>query len=138
VIKVLLEYGADPLMPLDENTTIIHYCLCHRAHVDPLLMVPGLKLEHHDGYGKTMLLAACAHGGSDELFDIRPAPSRIRLVRKLCDLGADMSAADGEGNTAAHLLIHRHESWARKQMADLIVEIIDKCPTLLSQKNNQG
>ncbi|KAL2800461.1 ankyrin repeat-containing domain protein [Aspergillus keveii] len=138
VIKVLLEYGADPLMPLDGDTTIIHYCLCHRAHVYPLLTVPGLNLEHRDGYGRTMLLAACAHGDSDELFDIRPAPSRIRLVRKLCDMGAELSVADGEGNTAAHLLIHRHGPWALKRMADLIVDIIEKCPSLLSQKNNKG
>ncbi|KAL3484484.1 ankyrin repeat-containing domain protein [Aspergillus germanicus] len=137
-VPVLIEYGADPLMPLEENTTIIHYCLCHRTHVHPFLTVPGLNLEHRDGYGRTMLLAACAHGDSDELIDIRPAPSRIRLVRKLCDMGADMSAANGEGNTAAHLLIHRHGSWARKQMADLIVDIIEKCPSLLNQKNSQG
>jgi hypothetical protein len=90
--------------------TIIHYCLCHQAHVHPLLAVPGLDLEHRDGYGRAMLLAACAHGDSDELTNIRPARSRIRLVRKLCDMGADVSALDGEGNTAAHLLIHQHDS----------------------------
>ncbi|KAL2851539.1 ankyrin repeat-containing domain protein [Aspergillus pseudoustus] len=49
VIQVLLEYGADPLLPIDGNTTIIHYCLCYRAIVQPFLAVPGLDVEYRDG-----------------------------------------------------------------------------------------
>ncbi|KAL3455219.1 ankyrin repeat-containing domain protein [Aspergillus heterothallicus] len=138
VIQVLFEYGADPLIPVDGNTTIIHHCVSHREMAQTLSKVPGLDLEHRDGTGKTMLLAAFTRGDSDQLIDIRPTSSRITLVHRLCGMGADLSVADGEGNTAAHLLIHLHKPYERERMTDIILFIVEKRPSLLRQKNNEG
>lgn len=147
ILELLLKHGADPFLPIDD-TTVMHELFDRNGVLEPLLRLPRLNLERRDGHGRTLLLAACNVQGNAlaPLSTIIPTTSidgkpRAELVWKLCDLGADVSAVDSEGNTALHLLIDSALNKVlleKSHIIDLLPWLIEKCPSLLHHRNNTG
>lgn len=128
IIRLLLSHGANPFLPY-EGTIIIHDILHHRGIYEPLLALPQLNLEQRDGRGRTLLLAACEGKEGEDQF---------RLIDRLCQMGADVSAVDSHGDNALHLIINGIEKTDQQQSADLLLSLIRRCASLLHRRNNQG
>ncbi|KAL4866711.1 ankyrin repeat-containing domain protein [Aspergillus spectabilis] len=136
IVQLLLDHGADPFLPIDGDTTIMHSLLSGDAIVEPLLALPNFCLERRDQCGRTLLLAAC----NEDKHSYRPMRSRLEIVRTLCDRGADASAVTNNGDTAASLLL-AVASPGRYPVAKVdgtIHFLLQKCPSLLHCANARG
>ena len=138
IVRILLDNGADPFQSHDETTTIMHDLLDQGGTTGPLLSLPGLDLEKRDGCGRTLLLAACKSQAPSTHFDIL-GKSRGELISKLCDMGADVSAVDNNGNNVLHSLIDAiRKNRIEIDLPSMLPLFIDKCPALLHQANSKG
>ncbi|KAJ5091685.1 hypothetical protein NUU61_006555 [Penicillium alfredii] len=143
IVQMLLDYGADPFQPCGDETTIIHDLLQQGGILDPLLALSGLELEKRDVPGRTLLLAACdVHETSNQRFfqyNEFPARWRASLIKRLCDMGADVSAVTNNGNNVLHLLATATQ-WIDEpqEIVDTFPGFIEKFPALLHQQNEKG
>ncbi|KAL4913089.1 ankyrin repeat-containing domain protein [Aspergillus aurantiobrunneus] len=140
IMQMLLDRGADPFGPVAEGTTVMHLLLSRNAVVEPLLELPDLDLERRDESGRTILLAAAAKGDSKSSrgFRYRPLHSRLQLVHKLCEMGADLSATTNEGNTVIHLLLQQAHRSKQDGLAEMIRQLAEQSPSLIHQQNSTG
>ncbi|PLB44109.1 ankyrin [Aspergillus steynii IBT 23096] len=139
IVEILLGHGATPFSPL-ENTTILHDVIDYGGTLEPLLALPALDLEQRDIKERTLLLAAC--GGRDPgetPFNRHLGRYRIELIRKLCAMGADVSAVDSHKRNVLHLLVTTmKEAKDQIEFTGLIKELIMKRPDLLQERNEEG
>ncbi|KAL3451363.1 ankyrin repeat-containing domain protein [Aspergillus insuetus] len=147
IVNLLLAHGASPFLNTgldDTKNIIIHDIIYQRGIFEPLLQHPDLNLEQRDGNGKTLLLAACSKRKMDSFMGRRTRVSPLEAIRQLCDMGADMTAADNNGDRAVHLLLRASQegdpsgdtnidAWSK-----LISFVLDRKPDLISQRNNEG
>ncbi|RDW65756.1 uncharacterized protein DSM5745_09495 [Aspergillus mulundensis] len=158
IVKLLLEHGANPFLPVcpDESEILIHDVIYQWGIVEPLLAIPNLDPHLRDGSGRTLLLAACspqkedfidAWGCGKERDNWRSAlgsavARREHAITRLCDLGADVTATDGEGNTALHLLLTVAEDAEANPLPDewttLLSFMLAQRPDMIHQRNNAG
>lgn len=135
-VQLLLDHGADPFAPLNGDTTILHDLFSQRAMVDTFLAQPNIEIDQRDARGRTLLLAACHE--PDKGYN-RDLESVLKVIRKLWDMGADITAATNEGNTVVHLLLRT--SGLREQddgVAVMLSQLLQKCPSLAHCKNVAG
>ncbi|RJE23232.1 NACHT domain protein [Aspergillus sclerotialis] len=138
IVRMLLDHGADPFQSHDDTTTVLHDLLDQGGTTDPLLSLPGLDLETRDGRGRTLLLAACGSQACGTHYESL-GKSHSELISKLYDMGADVSAADNNGNNVLHSLIDAiRKNKSEKDLMSMVPLFIDKCPALLHQANNEG
>ncbi|PYI03525.1 ankyrin [Aspergillus sclerotiicarbonarius CBS 121057] len=138
VVELLLAHGADPFCSSGDATAIIHDVFNQGGIVEPFLArLTESDLERRDAHGRTLLLAACEVGRN---LESHPTDStqKANTVSRLCEMGADLSITDKQGNNVLHLLV------APKQHGDpsagqILPMVISKCPpTLIHQMNQQG
>lgn len=135
-VQLLLDHGADPFAPLNQDTTILHDLLSQNAMVDTFLAQPNIEIDRRDARGRTLLLAACH---SPEKGYSRDINSVLELIRKLWDMGADIRAATNEGNTVAHLLLRISEPGEDEDgVAAILGQLFQECPSLAHQQNVAG
>lgn len=146
IINVLLEYGANPYatyiptaqpkyslfgdphpVQMDNDVSghqrrpIIHHVLENGKTLEPFLQLPSLELEHQDGSGCTLLLAASKsrkilHTRLDNLQG-QEGQGKL-IIDELVDRGANIAAQDNEGKTILHHIFHRTER------TDIHVEVV--------------
>lgn len=95
IVKLLLEKGADPDLQNSSKSTALHYA-ASKGHEEVLLEIlksagkPNLEVK--DASGSTPLGRAASRGN-------------MGCVKLLIQQGADVCAADNDGNTALHLAV---------------------------------
>ncbi|KIA75902.1 hypothetical protein HK57_00307 [Aspergillus ustus] len=143
IVNLLLSHDASPFLhtnPDEAKDIIIHEIIYHRGILGPLIGHPDIDLEQRDGDGKTLFLAACSPKKPDSYPSVGPHTA----LRQLCEMGADLTATDKNGNNAIHLLIGASEELKRCSTIDVatwidpISFVLDKVPHLISQQNNGG
>ncbi|KAJ5286708.1 hypothetical protein N7478_002394 [Penicillium angulare] len=95
-VSILLQYGANPLHPLHDNTSTAFHEICRANHRIQRLVSTGLDLNARFGQGCTPLMKVrmgC------------PKEDQGRAVLALVNLGADVKAMDDSGSTALHYAI---------------------------------
>lgn len=161
LIRLLLEYGADPFLhnrsntQNDDNTLILHEIIADGSIIQPWLELPDLNLERRDPRGQTLLLAAARsdfgtnsysckvplfphRGGSVEASSWQEGdPTRAMTVY---ELGADLTAVDNQGNNVLHNLAGRNysEMSAQEQFRRTMALFVEKAPELMDQANSLG
>ncbi|RAK98716.1 ankyrin, partial [Aspergillus ibericus CBS 121593] len=152
IVELFLAHGADPFCSFGDDTTIMHDVFHQGGIVEPFLAwLTGLDLGRKDGHGRTLLLAACEvshkkdhfHYMRTRVFDnLEPRPTastqKAHAVARLCEMGANLSITDQQGNTVLHLLVapERHGNPSAGQFLPMM---ISKCPPhLINQKNQEG
>lgn len=149
LLRSLIENGANPYLPLNENETLIHliFQLGPYRALNTLLEEPCIShvdFNHRDQRGRTVLMAACdwrfdSHDRSSP-FPFRPewVPSStpgppLRILDSVQSV--DTTLVDDEGRTALHHLLgnpHAPES--------LVLDFIShpRVATTLFVKDNRG
>ncbi|RFU75031.1 ankyrin repeat [Trichoderma arundinaceum] len=111
-----------------ENSTIIHDLLESSKFIQDMTDWESLNLEHRDGKGRTLLLAAC----------------RNRLVAdntaafRLIEQGADLSARDTEGKNVLHHIFESHVPSEIYRRTELIKLLLSKRPELVYEEDMNG
>jgi len=104
-VKLLLDKGADPTARQENQQVPLHYLsLCPKTNerikiLDLLCSNPKVSFNARDDYGRT------------PLFELLDSPS---CISKLISYGADLSVADGSGNSVFHSACIEHELDALK------------------------
>jgi ankyrin repeat protein len=147
IVKLLLAHGASPFLytgPGNTKDIIIHDAIYQRGFFEPLLQHPNLDLDQRDGNGRTLFLAACSKRKLDS-FDSRGTKTGPpEAIRQLCEMGADMTATDNNGDNAIHLLLRASQEG--NQYGDTNIEawsepisfVLDRKPDLIRQRNTKG
>jgi ankyrin repeat protein len=135
LVNLLLEKGADPYHTLDGKTTIIHQFIKDTsAAFEPFLSWTRLELEYRDPQGLTLLLKACDRA-SQQPSGLKKL-SKMELIIRLLDRGADVFAVDDQGRGVLHYLF---DTGIRgDQTPDLVTMFVTKYPKLMSMRDNEG
>jgi ankyrin repeat protein len=94
-----------------EYRTVVHQVLRDHGTISPFLELQHVDLEHRDGNGQTILLAACSKSSTFcsyvELANQEQDHSTPKLlIGILLNRGADLSARDDHGRNALHTAFH--------------------------------
>ncbi|PNP56983.1 hypothetical protein THARTR1_02825 [Trichoderma harzianum] len=110
-----------------EDCTVIHELLESSKSIQDIIDWKSLDLEHRDGKGRTLLLAACRN---KTVADV--------TATKLVELEADLSARDSEGKNALHHIFESHapnEICKHNQVVELM---LSKRPELVHEEDTKG
>lgn len=153
LVDLLVSYKADPNIRDDQGKTPLHYFLDKPMMVDRLLqskadpniadkkgLSPFTTLLVDKGFEKNSLalrqmLAAGAdvnaRGETGETLLMMAARLQQRDLFNAALLRADLKLSDQSGNNVMHIL-------AYNQNASMIVNVLDRAPELLKEKNHAG
>jgi ankyrin repeat protein len=113
IISLLLQYGADPLHPLNDcSTSVLHEICAVNGLVKPML-ARGVDLGRKDSKGRTPLLRAC---DLDDSYRRSIETEYTALV--LIESGVDIHAVDDAGLTALHLAIESNLPKTTKKLLE--------------------
>ncbi|KAK0712926.1 ankyrin repeat-containing domain protein [Lasiosphaeria miniovina] len=147
--RVLLAHGADPLALFlrppknaqHEKCTIFHDILACNGIVEPLLeCLPAVDLEHRDGRGRTVLLAAFTNPKtSNRKIRLDNSDKEQMIIDVLLQRGADGTARDNDGRNALHTLFNSVREaeasppFKEGEFEDLLQLLISASPALVNQ-----
>lgn len=99
IVKLLLEFGADPeSRNVDDQTALMHAARNGHESIVRLLLMNGADVESEDESGWTVLMHAAVSGHK-------------AIVNMLLDIGANIESKDADGQTAlTHAAIYDHEA----------------------------
>jgi ankyrin repeat protein len=155
MIKTLIEHGANPYLPCDDNKLILHELFENGGIIQPWLEMPDLDLELRDPRGRTLLLAAAnAPFGVDSYVSIAPIfplrggkivssgwieGDRTRAMA-LYECGANLTAVDYKGNNVLHGLagLKTNDITCEAEIRRTLALFVEKAPELVSQTNVDG
>ncbi|OGE50158.1 hypothetical protein PENARI_c018G04962 [Penicillium arizonense] len=155
MIKTLIEHGANPCLPCDDNKIILHELFENGGIIQPWLEMPDLDLERRDPRGRTLLLAAAnAPFGVDSYVSIAPIfplrggkiissgwieGDRTRAMA-LYECGANLTAVDYKGNNVLHGLagLKTNDTTCEAEIRRTLALFVEKAPELVSQTNVEG
>jgi ankyrin repeat protein len=87
VVRVLLEYGADPHQPLNKERTMLHHAARYSNSTDIIeLLVEYIEVDASDEYNATPLHLAAVH-------------NKLKAAEQLIQAGADLNATLDSGVT---------------------------------------
>ncbi|KAL6835448.1 ankyrin repeat-containing domain protein [Trichoderma camerunense] len=110
-----------------EDCTVIHELLENSKFIQDIIDWKSLDLEHRDGKGRTLLMAACRN---KTVADV----TAMRLV----ELGADLSARDSEGKNALHHIFESHEPNGICKHNEVVKLMLSKRPELIHEEDSKG
>ncbi|KAL4889078.1 ankyrin repeat-containing domain protein [Aspergillus ambiguus] len=121
IITVLLEYGANPNLPLHNGASTPLHEICKRNGIVKPMIQAGYDLEQRDVNGETPLISACRL----EDRSIRGELSAIELING----GADIHVRDNAGLTPLH-----HAVWHKLGPTSML--LIEKSASVTAKDNN--
>ncbi|KAK4075643.1 hypothetical protein Trihar35433_2203 [Trichoderma harzianum] len=110
-----------------EDCTVIHELLENSKCIQDIIDWKSLDLEHRDGKGRTLLMAACRNKTVAEV-----------TATKLVELGADLSARDSEGKNALHHIFESHEPNGMCKHNEVVKLMLSKRPELIHEEDSKG
>lgn len=110
-----------------EDCTVIHELLENSKFIQDIIDWKFLDLEHRDGKGRTLLMAACRN---KTVADV--------IATKLIELGADLSARDKEGKNALHHIFESHEPNGMCKHNEVVKLMLSKRPELIHEEDSKG
>ncbi|KAH8669767.1 ankyrin repeat-containing domain protein [Tricladium varicosporioides] len=126
LLQLLIEYGADPLLPLlEENTTPLHE-IASENHLVDVFCDGKFDLETKDSEGRTPLHRACAGDLSTQSY----ASRNYSAAKVLITAGANIEAVDNNGLTPLH---HAVES-----LSEICVKALLVAGASATAKDNKG
>jgi ankyrin repeat protein len=148
-----LAHNASPFLHTSSKDTkhiIIHDIIYQRGILEPLIQLPDLDLEQRDGDGRTLLLAACSPKNMESCSNF-PFPKNWKTgirspeaIYQLCEMGADLTATDKNGDNALHLLLGASQEWRRYGKKNVLAWsepisfVLDTVPDLIAHRNRHG
>ncbi|KAL6805184.1 ankyrin repeat-containing domain protein [Trichoderma sp. SZMC 28012] len=110
-----------------EDCTVIHELLDNSKFIQDVIDWKSLDLEHRDGKGRTLLMAACRN---KTVADV--------IATKLVELGANLSARDSEGKNALHHIFESHEPNGMCKHNEVVKLMLSKRPELIHEEDSKG
>ncbi|KAL7930665.1 ankyrin repeat-containing domain protein [Trichoderma chlorosporum] len=110
-----------------EDCTVIHELLENSKFIQDIIDWKSLDLEHRDGKGRTLLLAACRN---ETVADV--------IATKLVELDADLSARDSEGKNALHHIFESHAPNGMCKHNEVVKLMLSKRPELIHEEDSKG
>ncbi|KAL6806932.1 ankyrin repeat-containing domain protein [Trichoderma sp. SZMC 28013] len=110
-----------------EDCTVIHELLESSKIIQDIVDWKFFDLEHRDGKGRTLLLAACRN---KTVADV--------TATKLVELGADLSARDSEGKNALHHIFESHAPNEICKHNEVVKLMLSKRPELIHEEDTKG
>lgn len=101
LIHLLLKYGAEPLLPLDDGATTVFHEICALNGLVKPISAAGIDLETKDAKGRTPLLRSC---DLPVEYYHRALESEYAAIELIND-GADVHAVDNTGSTTLHYAV---------------------------------
>ncbi|KAL7944948.1 ankyrin repeat-containing domain protein [Trichoderma barbatum] len=108
-----------------EDCTVIHELLESSKFIQDLIDWGSLDLEHRDGKGRTLLLAACRNKSVTDM-----------AVTRLIEQGADLSVRDNEGKNVLHHILDAQSEYSRRN--GLVELMLSKRPELMHEEDIKG
>ncbi|QYS95163.1 Ankyrin repeat protein [Trichoderma simmonsii] len=110
-----------------EDCTVIHELLESSRYIQDIIDWKSLDLEHRDGKGRTLLMAACRNKTFADV-----------TATKLVELGADVSARDSEGKNALHHIFESHAPNEMGKHNEVVKLMLSKRPELIHEEDTKG
>ncbi|KAM0472609.1 hypothetical protein ACHAPX_008766 [Trichoderma viride] len=110
-----------------EDCTVIHELLESSKYIQDIIDWKSLDLEHRDGRGRTLLMAACRNKFVADV-----------TAMKLVELEADLSARDSEGKNALHHIFESHAPNEICKHDEVVKLMLSKRPELVHEEDTKG
>lgn len=110
-----------------EDCTVIHELLENSKFIQDIIDWKSIDLEHRDGKGRTLLMAACRNKTFADV-----------TATKLIELEADLSARDSEGKNALHHIFESHAPNEICKHNEMVKLMLSKGPELVHEEDFKG
>ena len=121
VVHEILTKNRDDIDVVDDDGASSLFYAANNGHIQcvKMLIEAGADVNHQDCYGRTPFLCGVVSG-------------KICVLEHLRDAGADTDTVTGDGDTALHLAIVKHN-------LDMVTWIIDNCSKdIINKANKRG
>jgi ankyrin repeat protein len=143
MISLLLEYGANPFAPQDDNFPVLQTTIEEHGVLDQFLELFNFPVELSGHGGRTPLISSCyptliPPPPFYEYNKPKPKPvctptAALVLIRK----GANVNAKDDQGRTALHWICTMQDELDERHRS-VVKALVETSPDLVHQQDNEG